>query len=522
VSSGYPGAIGIPAPLRRVAHLHNRSLTPLQHLPPIRASFSVMDGKPNEYELALRARDGDREALAALAERTRLRLFALAYAELRHYDDAQDAVASALLQVCLHIGELRQPERIWGWMQRIVLNEAHRLRRGPKRLVESLEATEPPEESASTLLLRLDIQRALRRLPRDQAQAIRLFYLEDLSVREIADRMQRAQGTVTSWLHRGRQHLAAQMEVYAPMNPTPDVAAEPAAPRTAAILHTDLESGLLQQVVDALQTAGYRPEVITPGEPSALIAAVKGRQLIVLDEWIGGRSALELLVTLRAEAATSAIPICVLCSAPSGFTATAYATAGADHVVRKEEPGEIARLAEIAPKAPNLWGLFTTRARNAVHFAYEEARHLGHRSVEPEHLLLGLMREDNMGSGILLRLHVCPEALRTEIEQRGAPSQEVVEGDTTMATRGKRVVDLAHAEARALRNNYIGCEHLLLGLLGEGEGLAAKLLAEQGVTPEAAHREMLVVGEKWVALMEARRRLEEAEFAYRAILAGDG
>src|ERR687888_30722 len=98
----------------------------------------MMNREPDEYELALRARDGDREALAALAERTRLRLFALAYAELRHYEDAQDAVASALLRICLHIHELRQPERIRGWMQRIVLNEAHRLRRGPNRLVGSL------------------------------------------------------------------------------------------------------------------------------------------------------------------------------------------------------------------------------------------------------------------------------------------------------------------------------------------------------------------------------------------------
>src|SRR5438105_8287679 len=121
-----------------------------------------MDREPNEYELALRARDGDREALAALAELTRLRLFALAYAELRHYEDAQDAVASALLQICLHIRELRQPERIWGWMQRIVLNEAHRLRRGPGSSVESLEEAEPLEESPSMSLLRLDIQRALR------------------------------------------------------------------------------------------------------------------------------------------------------------------------------------------------------------------------------------------------------------------------------------------------------------------------------------------------------------------------
>jgi DNA-directed RNA polymerase specialized sigma24 family protein len=88
-----------------------------------------MERTPNEYELAVRAREGDPEALAELVERTRLRLFALAYAELRHYDDAQDAVAAALLQICLHAHELRQPERVVAWMQQIVRNEVHRLRR---------------------------------------------------------------------------------------------------------------------------------------------------------------------------------------------------------------------------------------------------------------------------------------------------------------------------------------------------------------------------------------------------------
>ena len=76
-----------------------------------------MDVKPDEYELACRAREGDREALSELVERERLRLFALAYAELRHYEDAQDVVASALLRICRHVGELREPERVRAWMQ---------------------------------------------------------------------------------------------------------------------------------------------------------------------------------------------------------------------------------------------------------------------------------------------------------------------------------------------------------------------------------------------------------------------
>src|SRR5262249_33590872 len=101
-----------------------------------------MNAEPDEYELARRARDGDREALAALIERTRLSLFALAYAGLRHYQDAQDAVAAALYHVCRHVGELREPERVRAWLNSIVRNEARRLRRGPDAGLMSLEAGE--------------------------------------------------------------------------------------------------------------------------------------------------------------------------------------------------------------------------------------------------------------------------------------------------------------------------------------------------------------------------------------------
>jgi DNA-directed RNA polymerase specialized sigma24 family protein len=71
-----------------------------------------MNSEPGDYELALRAQQGDRDALADLVARTRLRLFALAYAELRHYDDAHDAVAAALLRICSHVKDLREPERV--------------------------------------------------------------------------------------------------------------------------------------------------------------------------------------------------------------------------------------------------------------------------------------------------------------------------------------------------------------------------------------------------------------------------
>src|SRR3954465_12401314 len=100
-----------------------RALIRVQPFAPSWGSCTAMNTEPDEYELALRAREGDPYALAELVERTRVRLFALAYAELRHYEDAHDAVAAALLRVCRHIQELQEPERVRAWMQSIVRNE---------------------------------------------------------------------------------------------------------------------------------------------------------------------------------------------------------------------------------------------------------------------------------------------------------------------------------------------------------------------------------------------------------------
>src|SRR5207248_10733839 len=139
----------------------------------------------------------------------------------------------------------------------------------------------------------------------------------------------RPKGTIASWLHRGRRHLAAEMEAYAPMTPAQQETAAPAeAMRTAALIHTDLEPALLQKVAEALKAGGYDTKSIVPVDLSHLAAALKGCDFIVLDEWIHGRSALELLINLRAAPETKELRTCVLCSDPSGFTITAYFIVG--------------------------------------------------------------------------------------------------------------------------------------------------------------------------------------------------
>src|SRR5450432_1321815 len=135
----------------------------------------MMKPEPDELELAIRARSGDQEALAELIERLRVGLFALAYAELRHFEEAQDAVAAALYQICCHAVDLRDPTSMRAWMHTIVRNETHRMRRGKQTVQTSLDEAATVGAEDPSPLLRLDIERALRQLPRDQAHALGLF-----------------------------------------------------------------------------------------------------------------------------------------------------------------------------------------------------------------------------------------------------------------------------------------------------------------------------------------------------------
>jgi RNA polymerase sigma factor (sigma-70 family) len=310
----------------------------MQPFAPPSASGIVMDREPEEYELALRARNGDRSALAALVERTRLRLFALAYTELRHYEDAQDAVAAALLQICLHVTELREPERIRAWMQSVVRNEVRRLRRGAGAVTLPLDDAEGQAGETTPSLLRVDIECALRRLPLEQAGALRMFYLEDVPIREIVQRTGHPEGTIKSWLHRGRRFLATQMQEYTPMPPVQTT--------TAAIVHTDLEPALVRKLTAALRALGYETKVVKPRNLSSLAETLKSYQYLLLDEWIAGRSAFELLLHLREVAEIAGIPITLLSADPSEFTAASCWLAGIDRLVNKKNPAELSQLGE--------------------------------------------------------------------------------------------------------------------------------------------------------------------------------
>ena len=128
-----------------------------------------------------------------------------------------------------------------------------------------------------------------------------------------------------------------------------------------------------------------------------------------------------------------------------------------------------------------MWQRFTERARRAVFFAQEEAGRLGLNYVSSEHILLGLVREnDSKASEVLRRMDVPVSRVRAEVERGATRGEGRLGQDMQLTPRAKRVIDLAFDEAKSMSDEHIGSEHLLLGVLREGEGLGARVLQALG------------------------------------------
>ena len=134
-----------------------------------------------------------------------------------------------------------------------------------------------------------------------------------------------------------------------------------------------------------------------------------------------------------------------------------------------------------------MWERFTEKAKHVVSSAREEATRLRSEYVRTEHLLLGLCREqEGIAAKALTNLGVDIEALSREIEQHVQRGNAVVSSDDISFTpRAKKVLELAVEEARRFNHSYIGTEHILLGILDEGEGVAAQLLKKRKLTLSA-------------------------------------
>ncbi len=133
---------------------------------------------------------------------------------------------------------------------------------------------------------------------------------------------------------------------------------------------------------------------------------------------------------------------------------------------------------------------FSERARRVLTSAQEEAQRLNHSYIGTEHLLLGLIREEEgVGAKVLANLGVTLSKVRSAVEYIIGRGEKAATGEIGLTPRAKRVIELAIDEARHLGHSYIGTEHLLLGLLHEGEGVAASVLESFGVSLEQARAE---------------------------------
>jgi hypothetical protein len=172
---------------------------------------------------------------------------------------------------------------------------------------------------------------------------------------------------------------------------------------------------------------------------------------------------------------------------------------------------------------------FTHPARQAVVLAQEEARRLGHAVVGTEHLLLGLLAvPEGVGARTLAGLGTPLDELRVEVEGRIGRGEGAPEGHLPFAPRNKKVLELSLREALQLGHNYIGTEHLLLGLVREGDGVAARVLAGRGadlaaVRKEVVHQLALVGGDRVAAKPSKEGLIAGIEALYDEIvrLAGE-
>ena len=137
---------------------------------------------------------------------------------------------------------------------------------------------------------------------------------------------------------------------------------------------------------------------------------------------------------------------------------------------------------------------FTERARKVLSLAQDEAQRFNHNYIGTEHLLLGLVSEgDGIAARVLGNLGVELARERSAVEFIIGRGDRIVLGEIGLTPRAKKVIDLAVDEARRLDHHYVGTEHLLLGLVREGEGIAAGVLESLGVNLEKVRTQTIAV-----------------------------
>jgi ATP-dependent Clp protease ATP-binding subunit ClpC len=137
---------------------------------------------------------------------------------------------------------------------------------------------------------------------------------------------------------------------------------------------------------------------------------------------------------------------------------------------------------------------FTDRARRVVVLAQEEARMLNHNYIGTEHILLGLIHEgEGVAAKALESLGISLEAVRQQVEEIIGQGQQAPSGHIPFTPRAKKVLELSLREALQLGHNYIGTEHILLGLIREGDGVAAQVLVKLGADLNRVRQQVILL-----------------------------
>ena len=147
---------------------------------------------------------------------------------------------------------------------------------------------------------------------------------------------------------------------------------------------------------------------------------------------------------------------------------------------------------------------FTDRARRVVVLAQEEARLLNHNYIGTEHILLGLIHEgEGVAAKALESLGISLEAVRAQVEEIIGHGGQAPSGHIPFTPRAKKVLELSLREALQLGHNYIGTEHILLGLIREGEGVAAQVLVKLGADLSRVRQQVIQLLSGYAGTKEA-------------------
>jgi ATP-dependent Clp protease ATP-binding subunit ClpC len=153
---------------------------------------------------------------------------------------------------------------------------------------------------------------------------------------------------------------------------------------------------------------------------------------------------------------------------------------------------ELASLSEREEAHSTMFERFTDRARRVVVLAQEEARTLNHNSIGTEHVLLGLIHEgEGVAARALHELGISLEAVRQQVEEIIGQGTIAPSGQIPFTPRAKKVLELGLRESLQLGHNYIGTEHILLGLIREGEGVAAQVLVKLGADLKQVRQQVI-------------------------------